>query len=334
MFPRRGGGFRAAVVVALAAVLAGAGCGGGTPERAPGADSGDDQRFPVTVEHSLGSTVIESKPERVVTLGVSDADVALALGVTPVGIHSLYEFDSGVGPWAQDELRELGGEPPAVWKGRELNYEAIATARPDLILNVSASGDQAEHDQLSRIAPTVALPKGAPAYAAPWRDTTTLVAAALGLPEEGERLVRETDGYLAGLAQANPQFKDRTLTYLDVYNSELYAGGRDSTVVATMTQLGFVPVPYIRDLQPSESQNAISAELLSQVDADVVIAYGFGAPQQQVLDANPALRNLDAARSGHLHFLPDLSLSAPSVLSIPHGVDALLPFLQQATAGA
>ena len=42
--------------------------------------------FPVTIDHALGSTTIEAKPERVVTWGWSAQDAVLGLGVTPVGM--------------------------------------------------------------------------------------------------------------------------------------------------------------------------------------------------------------------------------------------------------
>ena len=99
-----------------------------------------------------------------------------------------------------------------------------------------------------------------------------------------------------------------------------------------MTELGFVPAPYVRDFPADESQNAISAELLANIDADVILAYSFGATEEEVRRDIPAWDTLDAVREGRVHFLPDLSLSAPSVLSIPHGIDELLPFLQTAVA--
>ncbi|GFJ83111.1 hypothetical protein Phou_072910 [Phytohabitans houttuyneae] len=42
----------------------------------------------MTVAHRYGSTEIKSGPARVVTLGLSDQDAALALGVKPVGALS------------------------------------------------------------------------------------------------------------------------------------------------------------------------------------------------------------------------------------------------------
>ena len=283
--------------------------------------------FPVTVEHSLGTTTIEREPTRVVTLGPSDADAVLALGVVPVAIHSRYGFERGVGPWAEPAL---GDAAPAVTTG-EISYEAVAAARPDLIVNVGSGGEQEQHDTLSRIAPTIALPAGAAPFAPRWQDATLLIAQALGRAAEGERLVTDTESYLSGVAAENPAFAGRTLTYLDVVGNEVYLGGKATTVVRTMRELGFRDTPYTGSLPPEETQVLLSAELLPQVDADVLLVYGFGAGREQVLAANAGLATLPSVTEDRAFFLPDLALSAPSVLSIRYGVDQVLPFLRTAT---
>ncbi len=297
-----------------------------------GADTRPDPSsaaYPITVEHALGSTTVETPPRRVVALGSNDADIALALGIAPVAIRSIYDFPRGVGPWAEDEL---GSASPLVM-GRQINYEMIASAQPDLILNVKSSGDRAEHETLSRIAPTVALPVGAAPYAPTWQATTRLIATALGRVQQGEDLVARTEGYLNGVATANPTFAGRTLTYLDLSAGRIDVGGRNSTTLTTMRALGFRPVPYVRDLPQDRSQNQISPELVPRLDADVVLAYSIGYSDEEALRDAPAVGRLEAVRAGRARFLPDLALSSPSVLSIPYGVDGLLPFLRSATAG-
>lgn len=62
-----------------------------------------------------------------------------------------------------------------------------------------------------------------------------------------------------------------------------------------------------------------------------MIAYGFGRTREQVLQAVPRLAALTASKSGHMYFLPDLSLSASTVLSIPYGLENLVPFLRSVT---
>lgn len=48
-----------------------------------------------------------------------------------------------------------------------------------------------------------------------------------------------TEGYLVDVAAANPSFRGKTITYLDVFGADIYARGRASTVIRLMTDLGF-----------------------------------------------------------------------------------------------
>ena len=86
---------------------------------------GDEQAaaFPVTIEHKYGSSTIEAQPTRVVTVGFSDQDALLALGVIPVGIRDWYgDQPNAVWPWATEAL---GDAKPEVLSSSELNYEQI-----------------------------------------------------------------------------------------------------------------------------------------------------------------------------------------------------------------
>ena len=76
---------RPVVPAALALTLL-AGCGGSTEPAAEAAEGSTTGAFPVTVEHTFGSTTVEEEPERVVVLGWNAQDVVYALGETPVGM--------------------------------------------------------------------------------------------------------------------------------------------------------------------------------------------------------------------------------------------------------
>ena len=53
---------------------------------ASGAD--EETEYPITIQHAYGETVIESKPERIATVGWENQDTPLALGIAPVGVSA------------------------------------------------------------------------------------------------------------------------------------------------------------------------------------------------------------------------------------------------------
>lgn len=61
-----------------------------------------DAEFPITIEHALGETVIEEKPEKIATIFWGNQDVPLAFGMVPVGVSEAnYGVTDGSGllPW-------------------------------------------------------------------------------------------------------------------------------------------------------------------------------------------------------------------------------------------
>src|SRR5687767_238992 len=61
----------------------------------------------ITIEHALGTTTIQGKPERVATVQWANHEVPLALGVVPVGMAAAnFGDDDGDGllPWVSERL--------------------------------------------------------------------------------------------------------------------------------------------------------------------------------------------------------------------------------------
>ena len=131
---------RRTVLALLAAALVLAGCSSSSTEvgggsSADGSAAGpDDADFPVTIAHRFGSTTIEQAPERVVTVGLTDQDALLALGVVPVATTMWFgEHPGNIFPWATDALGD--GPVPEVLES-EKEFEPVAALQPDLILAI------------------------------------------------------------------------------------------------------------------------------------------------------------------------------------------------------
>lgn len=123
------------------------------------APSAADDAFPVTLHHIYGDTTIESQPQRVVTLGWMAPDIAIALGVVPVGAPYVSWGDDGHGylPWMARALQKLGDARPTLLPIDDgTPYEQILALNPDVILAPVSGMEQDEYERLSAIAPTVA----------------------------------------------------------------------------------------------------------------------------------------------------------------------------------
>jgi iron complex transport system substrate-binding protein len=285
--------------------------------------SADNGQFPVTITHSFGETTIESEPKRVVVLSDRDADTVLALGVVPVAIRSAYGFESGVGPWAQSQL---GDAKPTVWTDRELKYEDIAAADPDLIVYPTSGGDKEEYDRLAAIAPTVYLPEGVEAYSSTNEQVVPLIAEALGRKSEGERILADLDGYLTDKAAEYPAFAGKTVNYFDISGTDIYSYRADTLANELLYRVGFQPIPAAESIPADKQMVQVSAENLAGYDADVVVAYPFGGESLADLErAIPTLAALGAVVNGRFFILGDLAYSNASVLSIPYALNELLP---------
>ena len=275
-------------------VLPLAGCGGEESSARPSAKSG---AFPVTVEHKFGSTTVEKAPERVVTVGYTDQDATLAVGVVPVGVGDfLGGYDWRARPWAQEAL---GGAKPEVVAGQQINFEAVAAQRPDLIFAINAGLKKADYDKLSRIAPTVAQSGDYIDFGMPWDEQTMLVARALGREERGREVVEQLKAKFAKVREEHPEFagKSGILAYGGPDGYGAYATG--DTRSRFFTDLGFELPQKVDELAGESFFTEFSQEQFRLLDQDLVAMYGS---EEDVL-ANPVVKRLDAAKEGRMLFI-------------------------------
>jgi iron complex transport system substrate-binding protein len=318
---------RRASLLAVAALLT-AGCGAGTEEDAGGTTSSG--AFPVTVDTAFGDVTIEEQPVRVVALGWSDAETALALGVQPVGASDWLGFGGeGVGPWAEGRYDEA----PEIIETLEPSYEAIAALEPDLILDTRSDGTQERYDLLSAIAPTVGQPEGAGPYQTTWQQQLELVGAALGKDDEAADLQDDVDQAFADAAEANPGF-DGTEVAVGAYTSEGFgAYVRGDSRVDFLEQLGFVNKPEIQDMAGENFFVPVSDEQLSLLDAPLTVVFPIFVAASEIA-AHPLWPTLGSVQQGHAVVLDDETLvsafSSGSALGTRYALENTVPLFATA----
>jgi iron complex transport system substrate-binding protein len=312
----------AAVLAAALLALALTACGDDEEPATPASESpaAESSAFPVSVEHKFGTTEIEQAPERVVTVGYTDQDITLALGVVPVGVGDfLGGYDWRKRPWAQDAL---GGADPEVVGGQEINFEAVAAQRPDLIFAINAGLKKADYDKLSQIAPTVAQSGDYIDFGMPWDEQTLLVGKALGREQQAEQVVADVKAKFAAVRKAHPEFEGKTaiLAYGGPDGYGAYA--TQDTRSRFLTDLGFKVPEKIDELAGDSFYVQFSQEQFRLMDQDVVVMYGA---QKDIL-ANPVFSRLDAVKEDRVIYV-DLTdqfagaLGFASALSLPWLLD-------------
>lgn len=292
----------------------------------------------VTIEHRYGSTTVDGVPERIVTVGLIEQDVLLALGIAPVGTTEWFGSQPGaLWPWARARLDELGAPlPEVIGSASGVNLEAVLAQQPDLIIALYSGITAEEYEQLSRIAPTIAQPAGYVDWYVPWHEATRIVAQAVGKPEEGEALIAETEARFAAVQQAHPEFVDATAVVAVPYQG-IWVYGEDDLRGQLLADLGFRLPEDLSVFTEGSFGGNISMERVDLLDVDVIIWLNFESGQE-ILDSS-VYRNLRVHREGREVFMPpspdplSAATSFVTPLSIPYLLDGLVPRLAAAIDG-
>jgi len=311
---------------------------GETNETAAGGASG---QFPIVIKHAFGETVIEKKPERVATISWANHDVALALGVVPVGFSAAnygVQDDSGLLPWTKKKLEELGVTNPVVFQDTDgLDFEAIADTNPDVILAAYSGITQEEYETLTQIAPVVAYPEIP--WVITWRDQIRMNAAGMGMAAEGEQLIRDVEKLIADKAGQYPELKALKAAFCYFSPTDLssfYVYMPDDPRGGFLLEMGMVfPESVSRYATPETGfalqLSAENADALN--DADILITYGDEA-LLKAMQADPVFGQVPAVKRGSVVLIEDNTPLAaagnPNPLSIEYTIDEYLSLIVEA----
>ncbi|WP_235926366.1 ABC transporter substrate-binding protein [Actinokineospora pegani] len=310
-----------------AAALALAACGQVEDNSAPAAPGAE----PRTVETMFGPVEVPATPTKVVALGWSDAETALALGVQPIAASDWLAFGGeGVGPWAAGRYTTA----PRILPTLELDYAAISNLGPDLILNTRSDNSEEKFKELSKIAPTVSAPKDVVAYGTSWRQQTELVAQALGKVDEGDKLIAEVDAAFA--AAKDPAFEGKSVAVGAHYSDKYSAYLRGDSRVDFMESLGFENKPEVQALANGSFSADLSREQIELLSADLTVLFPIGS-DGTALREDAILNQIPSAKAGHLLILDDLNItnafSSGSPLGTEYAIEKTVPMFKTALGG-
>jgi len=292
------------------------------------AAANDDGFTPITIEHALGTTTIESKPERVATVNWANHEVPLALGIVPVGMAAANfgdDDDDGLLPWVKEKLDELDAETPVLFDETDgIDFEAVADTEPDVILAAYSGLTQEDYDTLSEIAPVVAYPETA--WGTPWREMIELNSEAIGMADEGDALIADLEQEIADTAAKYPSLAGTSamfLTHVDTADlSEVSFYTTHDTRTMFFEDLGLeFPASIVAASDSTDkfslTQSAEQADAFN--DVDLIVTYG-GDELVSALEADPLLSQMPAVTNGAIVALPSTTplgtAANPTPLSI------------------
>ncbi|ORX00155.1 ABC transporter substrate-binding protein [Mycolicibacillus trivialis] len=288
-------------------------------------DDEDDPGKPVTIRHLFGETVIDGPPARVVSAGYTGQDDLLAVGVVPVGVTYWFgDQPFAVWPWARTQLG--AAEPAVLTLDAGIDVDAVAALEPDLIVATNAGVDADTYAALSEVAPTV--PQSGPdAFFEPWRDQAATIGRAVFAGERMRGIIDGVDARFASVAEAHPQFRDRTVMLLDgrLERGEVVAAQGWRTEF--LTAMGLRVADRLGEFGDGV-RAVIPRDRIRQVldTADVVIWTTDSEPDADALRADPEIA---AVHTPQVFTPPELSgaIAFASPLSYPVVADQLPPLL-------
>ena len=305
---------------------------------APAADA-----FPVTVTHALGEAVIETEPTRIATIGWTDHETLVSLGVVPVGAVKITWGGNSEGStdWFDAAVADLGGEQPTRYDDSAgAPIEEIVALEPDLILATNSGLTQEEYDTLSKVAPVVAYPE-AP-WSTAWQDSLELVGQAVGRSDKAAEVEAETTALLEDAGAQYPEIAGTSAAWIWFAAADYSKFGVYSATDARprfLDAVGFETPAVVTELSdgaPGQFSVDVSAERAAEFDADVLVFYTDDSVRLEDIQAAPLIQDLPALQSGAFVASGDpplaLPLSSPTPLSIPVAVEKFLPLLAEAAA--
>ncbi|RKR85909.1 iron complex transport system substrate-binding protein [Micromonospora pisi] len=322
------------VLVAAALTATVAACGGGSEEPSGTASSSAAPgAFPVTIEHKYGSTTVTKASSRVVTLGLSDQDTVLALGIKPVGAVDWFgERPFGNWAWTKDLW---GTTPPEIVGERDdYNVEKIVALKPDLIIAQYSGMTQEQYTTLSKIAPVVAQAKQYDDYATPWDEMAKVIGRALGAEPKVDQLLAAIDKRLTEIRQQHPEFATQTAVVADPSEPGTYAAfAKGDPKAQLLGEMGYKLSDQVEQLAGKEIAAVVSSERLDLLDVDRLVLLTADPAVEPRVKADPVYAALKVAKEGRAVFVPYMeppvgaALSFVTVLSVPYAIDQLLPML-------
>jgi len=225
-----------------------------------------------TVEHAMGTTEITGTPEKVVILTNEGTEALLAMGVTPVGAVQSWLGE----PW-YDHISDQMADVKVVGTESEVNVEAIAALKPDLIIGNKMRQEKV-YEQLKAIAPTVF----SETLRGDWQENFHLYAKALNREEEGKKVISDFESRITSLKDSLGDKVNQEVSVVRfmagmtrVYYTDTFSG-------VIFDKLGLKHSGSVQELFTDNPDDLfmreVGKEIIPQLDADILFYFTYAPP--------------------------------------------------------
>lgn len=212
----------------------------------------------ITVEHQMGKTTLESKPQNVVVLGQDSLDVLDAIGIEPVGVVKAH-LPAYLSKYKDDKYKAAGSlfEP---------NFEAIYSMKPDLIIVSNRSSGSIE--ELSKIAPTILFLADSKDYWGSTKKAWRMLGEVFEKQDVVEALIQDKQKQIEGLQELSKNSGAKALAII-TSGGKIGAFGKESRYGYIHTLFGFQQA--VEDIKAKSHGDNISYEFIAKANPDVLI---------------------------------------------------------------
>lgn len=225
-----------------------------------------------TVEHAMGTTEITGTPEKIVILTNEGTEALLAMGVTPVGAVQSWLGE----PW-YDHISDQMADVKVVGTESEVNVEAIAALKPDLIIGNKMRQEKV-YEQLKAIAPTVF----SETLRGDWQENFHLYAKALNREEEGKKVISDFESRITSLKDSLGDKVNQEVSVVRfmagmtrVYYTDTFSG-------VIFDKLGLKHSGSVQELFTDNPDDLfmreVGKEIIPQLDADILFYFTYAPP--------------------------------------------------------
>ncbi len=303
---------RIALALAAAALAAAAlaGCSGAAPAPpAPAEAPAPAAAFPVTITDDASQSVtIETEPQRIVSLAPANTEIAFALGLGDkvVGVTTFDDYPAEVAGIAK------------VGDFTTPNFEAIAAAKPDLVL--ATTGVQADAiAKLKELGATV-IAIDPQSLEGVYTDIER-VGQATGTSEKAAEVVGGMKAEVAAVQKA-VEGTEAVTAFVEIAQNPLYTVGSGTLIDELLTLAGGTNVVT------EPSYVAYSSEHVIKADPQVYLATKGSMSDPAALAKRAGFAKLSAVKNDRVYILDDNWVSRPGprvVLGLKQIAAALHP---------